>query len=212
VIRYGKKNFNEETILGNIKLLSASGDSSRTIARKLNDAQMFSRSGKSWCFQTICRILAREKAEDNSGFRLLSTVVPAPIQPEDKDMIFVFGSNEQGRHGAGAARAALKEHGAIYGQGNGPQGQAYAIPTCAKPVGSFGWEISLAKIEGYIKEFLAYATAHPYDFKVTRIGTGFVGLTDSQIAPFFKDAPANCYFDSAWETYLGSDKKYWGTF
>ena len=37
-------------------------------------------------------------------------------------MVFVFGSNEAGRHGAGAARVALKSHGAIYGQGEGPQG------------------------------------------------------------------------------------------
>jgi hypothetical protein len=33
--------------------------------------------------------------------------------------IFVFGSNLAGRHGKGAALAAVKEHGAIYGQGKG---------------------------------------------------------------------------------------------
>ena len=43
--------------------------------------------------------------------------------------IFVFGSNLAGRHGAGAALAALKDHGAIYGCGEGIQGQSYAIPT-----------------------------------------------------------------------------------
>jgi hypothetical protein len=43
--------------------------------------------------------------------------------------IFVFGSNLAGRHGAGAALAALKDHGAIYGRGEGLQGQSYAIPT-----------------------------------------------------------------------------------
>ena len=44
-------------------------------------------------------------------------------------MIFVFGSNLAGRHGAGAALCALREHGAIYGQGVGLQGNSYAIPT-----------------------------------------------------------------------------------
>jgi len=43
--------------------------------------------------------------------------------------IFVFGSNRAGRHGNGAALAARRQHGAIYGQGEGLQGQSYAIPT-----------------------------------------------------------------------------------
>ena len=43
--------------------------------------------------------------------------------------VFVFGSNLAGRHGRGAARAAVREHGAIYGQGEGLQGNSYAIPT-----------------------------------------------------------------------------------
>jgi len=44
------------------------------------------------------------------------------------NQIFVFGSNPEGRHGAGAAKTAMK-FGAIYGQGKGMQGQAYALPT-----------------------------------------------------------------------------------
>ena len=50
------------------------------------------------------------------------------ITPE-ADTIFVFGSNPQGRHGAGSAAAAVKYFGAIYGQGEGLQGSAYALPT-----------------------------------------------------------------------------------
>lgn len=42
--------------------------------------------------------------------------------------IFVFGSNPEGRHGAGSAKAAIK-FGAKYGKGRGIQGQTYAIPT-----------------------------------------------------------------------------------
>jgi len=34
--------------------------------------------------------------------------------------IFVFGSNEAGRRGRGAALDAARHHGAIYGQGFGP--------------------------------------------------------------------------------------------
>jgi hypothetical protein len=43
--------------------------------------------------------------------------------------IFVFGSNLEGMHGGGAARAAYNKFGAIWGQGVGLQGQSYGIPT-----------------------------------------------------------------------------------
>lgn len=46
-----------------------------------------------------------------------------------EDVVFVFGSNPEGRHGAGAAKVAVNSFGAIYGQGEGLQGNAYAIPT-----------------------------------------------------------------------------------
>lgn len=46
-----------------------------------------------------------------------------------KNVIFVFGSNPEGRHGAGAAKVARLQFGAIYGQGEGLQGNAYALPT-----------------------------------------------------------------------------------
>lgn len=47
----------------------------------------------------------------------------------DADTIFVFGSNPEGRHGAGAAKIAVDKFGAKYGQGEGLQGNAYALPT-----------------------------------------------------------------------------------
>ena len=50
-------------------------------------------------------------------------IVPEP------DTIFVFGSNPEGRHGAGSAAAAVKYFGATYGVGEGLQGSAYALPT-----------------------------------------------------------------------------------
>lgn len=46
----------------------------------------------------------------------------------EPNYIFVFGSNPEGRHGAGAAKAALK-FGAKYGIGRGLQGQTYALVT-----------------------------------------------------------------------------------
>ena len=43
--------------------------------------------------------------------------------------IFVFGSNEAGRHGKGAALHASRHYGATYGVGFGRTGDAWAIPT-----------------------------------------------------------------------------------
>ena len=50
------------------------------------------------------------------------------IKPEP-NTVFVFGSNPEGRHGAGAAKIAKNQFGAEYGNGEGFQGNAYALPT-----------------------------------------------------------------------------------
>ena len=50
------------------------------------------------------------------------------IQP-----VLVFGSNLAGRHGKGAALWARQHRGAVYGQGVGPQGNAYADPDEGSP-------------------------------------------------------------------------------
>lgn len=51
------------------------------------------------------------------------------IQPDGDRVVFVFGSNPEGRHGAGAAKIARLRFGAVYGVGEGLRGNAYAIPT-----------------------------------------------------------------------------------
>lgn len=45
------------------------------------------------------------------------------------NVIFVFGSNPEGRHGTGAAKIARLHFGAVYGRGEGLQGHSYALPT-----------------------------------------------------------------------------------
>lgn len=103
--------------------------------------------------------------------------------------IFVFGSNEAGRHGRGAALWARQHCGAIYGQGEGRQGNSYGIPTKDAQLQS----LPLAAIEAGVARFLDYARRHPGErFEVTPIGCGLAGYTPAQIAPFFRGAPANC--------------------
>ena len=91
--------------------------------------------------------------------------------------VFVFGSNLEGLHGGGAAAAAMRFFGAVWGQGVGLQGQSYAIPTMHGGVD---------EIRPYVDEFIEFARKHPeLTFLVTRIGCGIAGFTDQQIAPLF---------------------------
>ena len=109
--------------------------------------------------------------------------------------IFVFGSNLAGRHGKGAALTAKKSYGAIYGQGNGRQGNSYAIPT--KDV--YLRSLPLETIKFYVDVFISYANNHPeLTFYITRIGCGLAGYTDTEIAPMFLSAPQNCILPEGW--------------
>lgn len=126
-------------------------------------------------------------------------------------MIFVFGSNEAGIHGAGAAKYAFLNKGSIRGQGFGLMGKSFGIPTKDREIKT----LPLEKICVYINKFIYFAEDHPeLDFKVTRIGCGLAGYKDGDIAPMFFDAPPNCQFDYEWKGYFDSENlfpKYWGT-
>jgi hypothetical protein len=123
-------------------------------------------------------------------------------------MIFVFGSNISGIHGAGAARTALQNHHAIWGQGEGLQGNSYALPTKGVNI-SF---IPLSEIVIYVNKFIEFANENPkLGFQVTRVGCGLAGFEDHEIAPMFINAPINCFFDLKWKEYL-PNREYWGSF
>ena len=102
----------------------------------------------------------------------------------EKDEIFVFGSNLEGKHLGGAAKAAHMKFGAQWGVGVGLTGQTYAIPTMQGGVET---------IKPYVDQFIEYAKEH-YEkkFLVTRIGCGIAGFKDEEIAPLFKNAATVC--------------------
>lgn len=144
---------------------------------------------------------------------LMTSLQDLSAVPATPSRVFVFGSNEQGKHGAGAARYAADNHGAIRGQGFGPQGNSFGLPTCAQPVGQSGWEIPFDKFKDYVRLFICYAMLHPeLEFQVTQVGCGFVGKTAEDVAPLFAQAPTNCLFDDAWKPYLPTTARFWGTF
>ena len=123
-------------------------------------------------------------------------------------MIFCFGSNEAGRHGAGAALFAYRHKKAVYGAAFGLQGLSFAIPTMDPRIRPLSVEL----ISKYVEIFLDFAERHPgTNFQVTCIGCGLGGKTHADIAPMFATAPSNCYFDLRWEKWLPG-KQFWGTF
>lgn len=128
---------------------------------------------------------------------------------DTRKMIFVFGSNDAGIHGAGAAHYACREKGAVYGKSYGHYGNSFAIPTKSLELET----LPLDRINDYVRGFLAYARGHrKLYFQVTAIGTGLAGWSHELIAPMFTNASKNCFFDTLWEPILGPDYNYWGTY
>lgn len=110
----------------------------------------------------------------------MKRVTPELIKKVAEDEVFVFGSNLEGRHAGGAARAAYDHFGAVWGQGVGIQGQSYAIPTMHGDVD---------EIKPYVDDFIEYAKEHPEKkFLVTPIGCGIAGFTPEEIATLFAGA------------------------
>lgn len=98
----------------------------------------------------------------------------------EKNEIFVFGSNLAGHHMGGAAKAANKKFGAVWGVGVGLTGQSYAIPTMQGGVKT---------IKPYVDQFIKFAKQREdLSFLVTRIGCGIAGFKTEEIAPLFKEA------------------------
>lgn len=109
--------------------------------------------------------------------------------------IFVFGSNLAGRHGKGAALFARQHRGAIYGQGEGLQGNSYGIPTKDERLRPR----SLVDIAEGIRKFKEFATRNPeLQFEITPIGCGLAGYSRSEILPFLLDIPNNCELTKEW--------------
>lgn len=107
-----------------------------------------------------------------------------------KQRIFVFGSNLAGRHGRGSALAALRRHGAVFGQGRGLQGRSYAIPTKDERLRT----LPLSAIALNVSAFLTFSRANPeMEFDVVAVGCGLAGYSPKEITPMFRGAPENVH-------------------
>ena len=104
-------------------------------------------------------------------------VTPQLIRQLGENEIFVFGSNVNGYHRGGAAAFAMREFDAVWGQGEGLQGQSYAIPTTE----------GMNQLREAVNRFMAFADQHQeLRFLVTMIGCGNAGYSPRDIAPLFK--------------------------
>jgi hypothetical protein len=109
--------------------------------------------------------------------------------------IFVFGSNQGGRHAGGAARLAKEKFGAEEGVGEGLTGQSYAFPTLTVDFE----KVSKASLERSRDRFFAAARKHPDKiFLLTKVGCGIAGFAEDEIQPLFTNAPQNVVLPEDW--------------
>lgn len=118
----------------------------------------------------------------------------------EPNQILVFGSNPEGRHGAGVAKLALDKFGAKWGIGRGLYGQSYGLIT--KNLKPFFYEketgieyekagfrsVSTKQIVENIKELYEFAVTNPeLEFHVayTDSGKNLNGYTAKEMASMF---------------------------
>lgn len=115
---------------------------------------------------------------------------------EVKREIFVFGSNEAGRHGKGAALYARQHYGAIYGQGEGLQGDSYGIPTKDAKLRT----LPLSSIRTSVDRFYDFADGNlDLIFNITPVGCGLAGWKRADIRPMFDPPLPNFRFTKEWD-------------
>ena len=116
---------------------------------------------------------------------MVNRITPDYIKKLGTKEIFVFGSNQSGRHGKGAAKTALG-WGAVWGQAEGLQGRTYGIPTKDSSISK---TLSIEEIKPYADRFIEFAKTRPdLKFLVTEVGCGLAGLKPKDVAPLFAAA------------------------
>ncbi len=127
-------------------------------------------------------------------------------------MIFVFGSNLMGIHGAGAALDAHTRGFPLHlGVGIHWPSMCYALPSKESPTYSLKSHV----IKLYVAQLCEFGNRESnHKFQITRVGCGLAGFSDFEMAIMFEAAgyPPNFLFDTAWKPYLGANADYWGTY
>lgn len=128
-----------------------------------------------------------------------------------ENQIFVFGSNMQGRHGKGAARWAVDNAGAIYGQARGLQGNAWGIIT--KDLNKrIHPSISRQFILSQLRDLLWFATEKVgYEFIIPyrADSVNLNGYTPEQMASMFAEFmwPDNVLFEERFAELMNNSSR-----
>lgn len=110
-------------------------------------------------------------------------------------MIFVFGSNLAGRHGAGAAKFARDRLRAKPGVARGPTGRCYALPTKDAELRTR----PLDEIKQEVDDFIDFAVHSDQMFYLTPVGCGLAGHDPRAIAKMFLNRlPRNVVLAPSW--------------
>lgn len=138
------------------------------------------------------------------------------LPPSNENWIWVFGSNLAGIHGAGAAKVAHDNFGAVFGFGKGKIGRSYAIPTKGMKIET----LRIDDIAVHVDNFFDYVDISPNSkFWITAVGCGLAGFYDQQMASLFysnilerETIQAALSFPSCWKSYLmtPTNKLRWG--
>lgn len=158
---------------------------------------------KKWIEDHCCSIFVVEQQVEQSvklkgiGFWVTEDLLvehdgreftPENITFLKENEVFVFGSNEQGIHGRGAALTAKQLFNAQQGKGIGMTGDSYALPTCTW-INKALVPLNLNKIQEYANQFIDYAKNNSNKkFYLTKVGCNLAGYTPEQIAPLFAES------------------------
>ena len=127
--------------------------------------------------------------------------------------VFVFGSNPEGRHGAGSARVAVEHFGAIYGRGRGMQGNAYALVTTELRPNMP--RITLSQITDNVRELYGVAKENPTKnfmvaYRSLENERTLCGYSGGELVQCFLDAgeiPENVWFSEEWTEIINRKQK-----
>ena len=139
------------------------------------------------------------------------------VEPDD-NTVFVFGSNLQGRHGAGAAKVAKERFGAIYGIPEGLFSLSYALPT--KDLSKKGYRtLSKKDIVENILTMYNVARNIPYrDFKIAyrtkKDELSLCGYSGLELLEMYISMPVpnNIWFSEEWADIFREIYGYEGVF
>jgi|YelNatPaOPRAMG01_1025707.scaffolds.fasta_scaffold95783_2 predicted nucleotide-binding protein (sugar kinase/HSP70/actin superfamily) len=111
-------------------------------------------------------------------------ITPKFIEKLNENEIFVFTSNELGKHFDDSGKIAVKYFGAILFMPEGLQGKSYAIPIMDKKMKP----LSTVKIKKYVNTFIEFAKSHPnITFYLTNIASGIDKVSNQAIKDILKD-------------------------